>query len=158
MARKFHAREKIGAFFFDYIKLPEVTGVEAFKEYQVLGNIATGLKDLAGRLNIPVVAAAQIKRGDTVSPKTRFHDWDVADSDRIGRYCNNLITVAQKSQKEIEEDGLTCGTHRLQILLSRSGSPNYHGIDLYCDFPTYTLRQAEHQSSGMGGFQEHEDF
>lgn len=158
MVRKFHARENIGAFFFDYIKLPEVNGAESFKEHQILGNIATGLKDLAGTLNIPVIAAAQIKRGDKTSPKTRFHDTDVADSDRIGRYCNNLLAIGRKSQKEVEEDGETCGTHRLQVLLSRSGAPNFHGIDLYCNFPTLTMCQAEHQSSGMGGFQEPASF
>ena len=154
MARKFHAREGIGAVFFDYIKMPEVTGSESMKEHQLLGNIATGLKDLAGQLNIPVVAAAQIKRGDTTSPKTRFHDSDVADSDRIGRYCNNLLTIGTKSRKEREEDGETCGTHRLQVLLARAGTPNYHGIDLHCDLPTLTMKQAVHQSYAISQLQE----
>lgn len=152
IARKYHAREGIGALFFDYIKMPEVTGAAAFKEHQILGNIATGLKDLAGQLNIPVIAAAQIKRGDVVSPKTRFYDSDVADSDRIGRYCNNLLAIGQKSKKEIEEDGATCGTHRLQVLLARSGTPNFHGIDLDCNLPTLTMYQAEHQSYTVSTF------
>lgn len=146
MVRKYHAREGIGVFFFDYIKLPEISGNDSFKEHQILGNIATGLKDLAGQLNIPVVAAAQIKRGDSSSPKTRFHDSDVADSDRIGRYCSNLCAIGQKTKKEIEEDGLTCGTHRLQVLLARSGTPNYYGIDMNCNLPTLTMTQAEHQA------------
>lgn len=146
MVRKYHAREGIGAFFFDYIKLPEVSGNDAFKEHQILGNIATGLKDLAGQLNIPVIAAAQIKRGDSANPKTRFHDSDVADSDRIGRFCTNLLAIGQKTKKEIEEDGLTCGTHRLQVLLARSGTPNYYGIDMHCNLPTLTMKQAEHQA------------
>jgi replicative DNA helicase len=146
MVRKYHAREGIGAFFFDYIKLPETTGNDSFKEHQILGNIATGLKDLAGQLNIPVIAAAQIKRGDSANPKTRFHDSDVADSDRIGRFCTNLMAIGQKTKKEIEEDGLTCGTHRLQILLARSGTPNYYGIDMHCNLPTLTMKQAEHQA------------
>jgi len=146
MVRKYHAREGIGVFFFDYIKLPEVSGSDSFKEHQILGNISTGLKDLAGQLNIPVVAAAQIKRGDSSAPKTRFHDSDVADSDRIGRYCTNLLAVGQKSSKEIEEDGLTCGTHRLQVLLARSGTPNFYGIDIHCNLPTLTMTQAEHQA------------
>lgn len=150
--RKFHAREGIGALFFDYIKMPESASSGNMKEHQLLGNIATGLKDLAGILNIPVVAAAQIKRGESANPKTRYHDSDVADSDRIGRYCNNLLAIGKKSRKEQEEDGMTCGTHRLQILLARSGTPNYHGIDLSCDFPTYSMRQAEHQSYQLDSF------
>lgn len=148
MARKYHARNGIAAVFFDYIKMPEVTKAEGMKEHQLLGNIATGLKDLAGVLNVPVIAAAQIKRGDSNAPKSRFHDTDVADSDRIGRYCNNLLTIASKTKKEREEDGPSCGTHRLQVLLSRAGSPNYHGIDLDCNLPTITMRQAKHQSYG----------
>lgn len=160
MARKFYARNHIKAFFFDYIKVPEVSSREAMKEHQMLGNIATGLKDLAGQLNIPVVAAAQIKRGESTAPKTRFHDTDVADSDRIGRYCNNLLAIGTKSKKEIEEDGLTCGTHRLQILLARAGTPNYHGIDLHCELPTLTMREADHQSYMVSSFgdQGREDF
>jgi len=157
MVRKFHAREGIGAFFFDYIKVPDTTGSDTMKEHQLLGNISTGLKDLGGRLDIPVVAAAQIKRGDSASPKTRFHDTDVADSDRIGRYCNNLLAIGQKTRKEVEEDGVTCGTHRLQILLARAGTPNYHGIDLYCHLPTLTMRQAEHQSYSIATFNNQED-
>lgn len=146
MVRKYHARYGIGAFFFDYIKLPEVSGGDSFKEHQILGNITTGLKDIAGQLDIPAIAAAQIKRGDSVNPKTRYHDSDVADSDRIGRYCSNLLTLGQKSRKEIEDDGLTCGTHRLQVLLARAGTANYQGIDLHCDFPTLTMTQAQHQA------------
>lgn len=148
MVRKFRAREGIDAFFFDYIKLPEVSTADSFKEHQLLGNITTGLKDLAGKLDIPGIAAAQIKRGDTLKPKTRFHDSDVADSDRIGRYCDTLIALAMKSAKEREEDGESCGTHRLQVLLARRGKANFHGIDLHCKFPQYTLTQAMYQSSG----------
>ena len=146
LVRKYYAREGIGAVFFDYIKLPEVSGAESFKEHQILGNIATGLKDLAGQLNIPIVAAAQLKRGESIAPKSRFHDSDVADSDRIGRYCNNLLALGKKTKKEYEEDGESCGTHRLQILLARAGTPNFHGIDLHCNLACLTMRQAEHQS------------
>lgn len=149
MVRKYHAREGIGAFFFDYIKIPELSGDNAFKEHQILGNVATALKDLAGTLDIPVISAAQIKRSETGNPKTYFHDSDVADSDRIGRYCSNLFALAKKNPKEIEEDGPSCGTHRLQVLLARAGGSLYKGIDLECSFPTLTMAQAQHQSNGL---------
>jgi len=149
LVRKYHARYGIGAFFFDYIKMPESSGAESLKEYQILGNVTTELKNIAGRLSIPVVAAVQLKRGDTAAPKTRFREQDVADSDRIGHYCDTLLALGQKSRSEIEEDGMTCGTHRLQVLLARGGGANYHGIDIHCDFPTLTMRQAQHQSNPM---------
>jgi replicative DNA helicase len=154
MARKYYARNGIKAFFFDYIKIPEMSGENAFKEYQILGNVTSALKDLAGQLDIPVVSAAQIKRSETGAQKTHFNDNDVADSDRIGRYCNNLLALARKSSKEIEEEGIDCGTHRLQILLSRSGVPLYRGIDLHCNFPTLSMRQADNQAHGNGAFEE----
>ncbi len=152
LVRKYHAREGIGAFFFDYIKIPELNGDNAFKEHQILGNVATALKDLAGQLNIPVISAAQIKRTETGTPKTHFNEMDVADSDRIGRYCNNLLALARKNPKEVEEDGLDCGTHRLQVLLARAGGTLYKGIDLDCHFPTLTMTQAVNQSNGIPNF------
>lgn len=145
--RKYHAKYGIAVFFFDYIKLPE-SGLGAFNESQMLGIVTTALKDMAGRLDIPGVAGAQIKRGDTASPKSRFNENDVGDSDKIGRFCTHLLAIAPKSRKEQEEDGMSCGTHRLQVLLTRSGKPSYHGIDLQCTFPTSTIKQAEHQSGG----------
>jgi replicative DNA helicase len=152
LVRKYAAREGIGAFFFDYIKIPEVNGDNAFKEHQILGNVATALKDLAGTLNIPVITAAQIKRSESGNPKTHYNDNDVADSDRIGRYCSNLFALAQKSSKEMQEDGPSCGTHRLQVLLARAGGSMYKGIDLDCHFPTLTMRQSEMQANGPGDF------
>ncbi len=153
LVRKYHAREGIGAFFFDYIKIPELNGDNAFKEHQILGNVATALKDLAGSLDIPVISAAQIKRTETGTPKTHFNEMDVADSDRIGRYCNNLLALARKNPKEVEEDGRDCGTHRLQVLLARAGGTLYKGIDLDCHFPTLTMVQAQNQANGIPVFE-----
>jgi len=151
LARKYYAREGIGALIFDYIKAPETNSVQ-FKEHQILGNVTTALKDLAGKLDIPVIAAAQIKRSDTVVDKTHYSDTDIADSDRIGRFCNNLLTIARKSKKEVEEDGEDCGTHRIQVLLARAGGTLYRGIDIHCHFPTLTMTQAINQSNGIPNF------
>jgi replicative DNA helicase len=153
LARKYHARNKIAAVFFDYIKMPETSSREV-KESQELGKVATALKDLAGTLDIPVITAAQMKRGssDKAAPKTLYSDQDVADSDKIGRYCNSLLALARKSQKEVEEDGVDCGTHRLQILLARGGGTLYRGIDINCHFPTLTMTQARNQSNGIPNF------
>lgn len=144
LIRKYHAKNNLGAVFFDYIKLPE-SSTNDVKESQELGRVATTLKDIAGKLDIPVIAAAQMKRGnkDKHGPNTYHSDQDVADSDKIARYCNNLLALGKKSQKEIEEDGIDCGTHRLQVLLARAGGAMYNGIDLSCHFPTLTMYQAK---------------
>lgn len=153
IVRKYKARENIGVLFFDYIKIPEVSGSSA-KEHQLLGNVTTALKDLAGSLNIPIVAGAQLKRSEGSGNKTHYHDNDVADSDKIIRYCSSLLTIARKSKKELEEDGLDCGTHRVQVLAARGGGELFKGIDLECKFPTLTMKQAEHQSNGIPNFGE----
>jgi replicative DNA helicase len=155
LVRKYHARDKVGAVFFDYIKMPESNSRDV-KETQILGQVTTTLKDLAGSLNIPVITAAQMKRSsnsDKSGPKTMYSDQDVGDSDKIGRYCDTLLALARKSQKEIEEDGMDCGTHRIQVLLARGGGTLYRGIDVNCHFPTLTMTQARNQSNGIPNFE-----
>lgn len=147
LVRKYKLREDIGAFFFDYIKLPEKSNLQNSKEYQELGYLAVALKNLAGQLDIPVVTAAQVKRED--ANMARLNEASVADSDRILRYCNTLLGISKKTKEEYEKDGSTCGTHKLQVLGARSAQSLYDGIDLHCDFPTLTMRQAEHQAKGI---------
>lgn len=151
LVRKYKAKEGIGALFFDYIKLSESANLNAAKEHQQLGFLTTSLKDLAGSLNIPVISAAQLRRRESgAKERTRHTDEDVGDTDRILRYCNNLLAISRKSKQEVEQDGIDCGTHRLQVLASRAGFPMYNGIDLVCDFPTLTFNQASMQANGTG--------
>lgn len=152
LVRKYKVRENIGALFFDYIKLPEATNLNAAKEYQVLGYLTSALKDLAGQLEIPAITAAQIKREDT--GKSKYNDGSVADSDRILRYCDTLLAIARKTTEEMEKDGRDCGTHRVQVLAARGGGASYHGIDLACNFPKLTFTQALLQSRGVMNFSE----
>lgn len=152
LVRKYRARHGIEIFIFDYIKVPESGFNGSLQEHQLLGNVTIALKDLAGQLNIPGIAAAQIRRSETGAPKTRYHESDVADSDKIGRYCSNLLAWGRKSPKEVEEDGMDCGTHRLQILLARAGGTLFNGIDMDCHLPTLTVRQAFNQSNGIPDF------
>lgn len=147
LARKYRTRHNIEALFFDYIKMDSSSDAKLVKEHQALGFLTTSLKDTAGILSIPVITAAQIKRES--SDRTKFSDSSVADSDRIGRYCNTLLALGQKSKDEVEQDGLDCGTHRLQILLNRGGESLYHGIDLQAHLPTLTFKQARFQVNGI---------
>lgn len=150
LVKKYHTRERIGSFFFDYIKVPEVDG-SSVKEHQLLGNVTAALKDVAGQLDIPVISAAQLKRSESGGDKSYHHDSDVADSDKILRYCNTLMALGRKTKKEVEEEGLDCGTHRVQILAARGGGATYKGIDLYSHLPTLTVTQALNQSNGLTG-------
>jgi len=94
---------------FDYIKLPS-THDRNKKEYQILGDVTTALKDLAGMLNIPLLCAAQVNRED-----------EVADSDKIERYADVIMQFTLKTDEENEKTGLGGGAHKLIIKRSRRG-------------------------------------
>ena len=98
---------------FDYIKVPSGVDFKNKKEYQVLGDVTTALKDLAGELDIPVLCANQINRQD-----------DIADSDRILRYADVLMFFKPKSKEEMDKVypfEKEYGTHKLIITDSRRG-------------------------------------
>lgn len=109
--------ENIELAVFDYIKEPS-DGKKERKEYQILGDVTTALKDLAGELNIPFLCANQLNRQE-----------DIADSDRILRYADVLMFFKTKTEEEIEKYGLPGGTHKLIITDSRrGGTTSWDGI------------------------------
>jgi len=125
--KKYKYREDIQLAVFDYIKSPSGADYGNKKEYQVIGDVTTALKDIAGELNIPVLAANQINRQQ-----------DIADSDRVLRYADVLMFFKPKSNdefKKIEEDygkprAPDFGTHKLVITDSRRGGTTPpEGID-----------------------------
>jgi len=109
----------IGLAVFDYIKMETVAeNSKDVREDQILGDITNALKIAAGTLDIPVVTGCQIN--------TRTNN--VADSDRLIRYCNTLIRFDPKGDQEFdidsdtfEEDVRTYGTHWLTVKESRGG-------------------------------------
>jgi len=143
MVRKYKVKEDIGAFFFDYIKMVDLT--KNLNESQMLGIITSSLKDLAGSLQIPCITAVQLKRDS--HDKSKVGSDAVGDSDKILRYCNLLMSLTSKNKREIDSDGVDCGTHRLQILDNRSGSDLYHGIDLLFNKPVLKISESKTQST-----------
>ena len=108
--KKYKHIEGIKLGVFDYIKAPPGADFRNKKEYQLLGDVTTILKDLAGELDIPVFAANQINRQQ-----------DIADSDRILRYADVLMILKPKMPEEIQRAGISGGTYKLQITDSRRG-------------------------------------
>lgn len=117
--KKYRHKEKIGLIVFDYLKEPESSSVDRQrKEYQVLGDVTTKLKDLAGQLDIPALTAVQLNR-----------DNDIADSDRIARYGDVICHWGERTKEEMEEGGATCGPFKLTIRdTRRGGTTSEHGI------------------------------
>ncbi len=108
---KYKIKENIGMGIFDYLKEPQITDVSAGrKEYQILGDVTTRLKDLSGQLDIPMLTAVQLNRKH-----------DIADSDRIARYGDIIIFWEYRTEEEIENGGDKSGSHKLIIKDTRRG-------------------------------------
>ena len=108
--KKYSMKHELGVGFFDYLKEPDSKSLDRNrKEYQVLGDVTTKLKDIAGVLNIPMVTAVQLNRQN-----------DIADSDRIARYGDIIAEWALRSEKDTEEFPRG-GSHKLVIRDTRRG-------------------------------------
>jgi len=115
--KKYKAKEDIAMAVFDYIKAPSGSDFQNKKEYQVIGDVTTALKDLAGVLDIPILAANQVNRQE-----------DIADSDRVLRYADVIAFFRRRSPEELAdiEDKYKpfhndYGTYKLWIKESRRG-------------------------------------
>jgi len=112
--KKYHMKHGIGLMVFDYLKEPDSSSIERQRrEYQVLGDVTTRLKDLAGTLDIPCLTAVQLNR-----------DENIADSDRIARYADIICQWMYRDKEEKEEGddrGINCGSHKLLIRETRRG-------------------------------------
>jgi replicative DNA helicase len=109
--KKYKLKHDIGLIIFDYIKEPDSSSLDRQrKEYQILGDVTTKLKDLAGELDVPALTAVQINRSN-----------DIADSDRIARYADVIGQWMLKTPEELENGGDKGGTHKLVIRETRRG-------------------------------------
>lgn len=113
----------IGLVVFDYIKLEtnlDFNHIANRREDQILGDITNILKLTAGKLGIAALAGCQINS----------RSMRVADSDRIIRYCNNLIELRPKTVEQMEKEGDVnkYGTHEFIILKARAGGGKKHPV------------------------------
>lgn len=120
--KKFKLKHNIGFAIFDYLKEPESSNADKNrKEYQILGDVTTKLKDLAGILDIPFLTAVQLNR-----------DHDIADSDRIARYADVIAQWTNRTKEERDLTGYRGGQYKLIIKDSRrGGQTTEEGISYY---------------------------
>lgn len=109
LVKKYKIKENIGLVIFDYIKEPGKRDANR-QEHQILGEVTTKLKDLAGELNIPALGAVQLSRENKV-----------ADSDKISRYADIVAFWSERDAEEIEKNGFESGNYKLRIMDSRRG-------------------------------------
>jgi len=132
--KKYKLKHNIGLMIFDYIKEPQSSSVDRQrKEYQILGDVTTSLKDLAGSLNIPCLTAVQVNR-----------EGAVADSDRIVRYADTIMQWMYRTKEEMEATGLPGGQYKLVVRETRRGgmTPDI-GIGYLFKKSTLTIEEAE---------------
>ena len=135
LIKKYHTKYGIGLAVFDYIKAGAQEDFSTIKEYQLLGNTTIALKDLAGTLNIPILAAVQRNRSG-----------DIADSDRIARYGDVIIILEEKTKDEIDKLGFQGGLHKLVVKYSRRGGETpIEGIGVHFRKSILSLQEADEQ-------------
>jgi len=121
---------------YDYMKSNTKNSNEQYNE---LGAMCDFLKNnIAGELNFPVLAAAQLNRmGQT------------ADSDKIERYCSVSLMWREKSIDEQMVDGKNCGNYALNVKLNRLGEQMADGDYIDFDFNgnIVTIEEAKKQHS-----------
>lgn len=141
LTRSFKRKENICALFFDYLKLTQnqAKNMRATQEYQELGFIAGGLKDLAGILKIPIVSACQENRG--VGDKSTKDETNVGGSDRILQNASKLIFLVNKTDEQLAKEGILRGNQKLIIKFQRKGECDCEPIDVMFNRPIITMNE-----------------
>lgn len=132
----------LGFVCYDYMKS---NATSTGDNYNILGAQCDFLKNnIAGELEIPVLAACQLNR-----------QGEVADSDKINRYLSVGIKWDYKTQEMIVNDGQRCGNAYAKIYVNRLGkqmddSNEKEYIDFVFSGDNATIMEAEqHEQESM---------
>jgi len=155
LCKKYKLKEDIGLIVFDYLKEPDLSTTDGSrKEHQLLGDITTKLKDLAGVLDLPVLSAVQLNRQN-----------DIADSDRIARFGDIISIWGVRTDEEKEKCGPEGGSYKLVIKdTRRGGSTGGEGIGYWFFKNRLTIREVNpadqyfiHQSEEVSNIDDLDD-
>ena len=141
IAKKFKIQNNIQAIFFDYLKFPssQIANLKSVQEWQMLGYIASGLKDLAGTLKVPVYSGCQENRSNLDGDKK--DERNVGGSDRILQLATKLVFLSNKPEEQILKENGLLGNQKLYIAYQRNGESDCPIIDI--QFNRTTLTQKE---------------
>lgn len=141
ISKKFKRQEDIAAIFFDYLKFPasSVKNLKYAQEWQLLGNIAGGLKDIAGELEIPIYSACQENRSNLNAEKKT--EANVGGSDRILQLASKLVFLYNKTEEEILKQGDINGNQQLYIAFQRNGESDVPPINIAFDKTRCTQKE-----------------
>ena len=109
------------------------------QEYQALGFFTSGLKEMAGIINVPVFTAAQTNRNHLNSNTTDASN--IGGSYRILLFDSKLVFLVNKSDESIAREGYANGNQQLIIKYQRNGASDCDPINIM--FHKEILRQVE---------------
>lgn len=132
ISKKYKLHNNIQAIFFDYLKFPssQISSLKSVQEWQMLGYIASGLKDLAGTLDLPIYSGCQENRSNLDGKKD---ERNVGGSDRILQLASKLIFLSNKTEEEILKNSGLNGNQTLYIAYQRNGESDCPPIDIMFD-------------------------
>ena len=140
LCRSLQNKMDLGFVVYDYLKSNEKTASETYLD---LGAKCDYLKNqIAGKLNLPVLAACQLNRSG-----------EVADSLKINQYASTAVKWGYKSQDMMIKDGPQCGNAYAKVIFNRLGASQPEDDDeAYFDFDfngdTMTINEAvQHEVS-----------
>jgi replicative DNA helicase len=113
---------------FDYIKVMAGSTLRDVTEWQSLGFQVTLIKDLATKLDIPILSAVQMNRQGVKASAEQLDESVIAASDRISWYSTSCSAIGAKTAEEEAADGVINGNTKLVTLVSRYG-PGMGGTD-----------------------------
>lgn len=139
--RGYKLKHNIVAVFFDYLKFPanQQNRLNSAQEWQMLGFTASGLKDLATELEIPIYSACQENRIDVEG--TNKNASNVGGSDRILQLATKLMFLYNKPSSQLAEDGLHLGNQELYIAYQRNGMSDVEPINIMFDRPYLKMEE-----------------
>lgn len=107
----------------DYLKVTNTNNTTE-NEYNMLGNYAIEIKNLAGYFQIPILMGAQLHHKEN----------RLGDSSKVVRYISTLCIWTAKTHEERIADGVKQGTHKMAITNNRLGMQHDEGGNEYLNF------------------------
>ncbi len=150
-AEKLHQEKGLGLLVVDYLQLVDSVDDRTIREQQI-AKISRGLKTLAMRLNIPVIALSQLNRASDARNNKRPSLTDLRESGSLEQDADIVILLHSDWKAGItanEQGNSTEGKADLLVPKWRNGG-NYE-IELNFDGPTMRFSQADLIESHTAG-------